>query len=173
MSKVFINEETLVDIGNAIREKEGSSELIPPLEMGDRIRAIAGALAEINGYSYVCGTVSFETDQISDVIIDHKDVGETKAIFVWCDSLTAEEVAYKAMTFYIPNKASDVRWYNSGSFYVKEDGTLLPGNAATRAAYALYYETSTRFCIGASDWSGCRLLAGKTYHWIVIGGGVK
>ena len=54
MSKVFINEETLVDIGNAIREKEGSSELIPPLEMGNRIRAIQSGGADYldNAYSF-------------------------------------------------------------------------------------------------------------------------
>lgn len=40
MSKMFIKDSTLVDIGNAIREKEGSTEKISPLEMGDRIRAI-------------------------------------------------------------------------------------------------------------------------------------
>lgn len=173
MSRVFIEESTLTDIGAAIREKDGSTALIPPLEMGARIRAIVGALAEINGYSYVCGTVSFETDQISDVIIAHKDVGETKAIFVWCENITAEELAYKVMTFYIPNEAGDVRWFNSYSIYVQADGSLAGGNPASRSAYGLFRDTPTQFRIGASDYSGCRLLAGKTYHWIVIGGGAQ
>lgn len=38
MSKVFINEETLTAIGNAIREKNGSADLIAPGSMADTIR---------------------------------------------------------------------------------------------------------------------------------------
>ena len=40
MSKVSIEESTLTSIGDAIREKAGSSELIPPTEMAQRITAI-------------------------------------------------------------------------------------------------------------------------------------
>lgn len=40
MSKVFIEESTLTSIGDAIREKEGRSELIPTTEMAQRITAI-------------------------------------------------------------------------------------------------------------------------------------
>jgi hypothetical protein len=38
MSKVFINEETLTAIGDAIREKNGSADLIAPGNMADTIR---------------------------------------------------------------------------------------------------------------------------------------
>lgn len=38
MSKVFINEETLTAIGDAIREKNGSTDLIAPGNMADTIR---------------------------------------------------------------------------------------------------------------------------------------
>jgi hypothetical protein len=34
MSKVFIEETTLSTIGNAIREKAGSTEMIAPQDMG-------------------------------------------------------------------------------------------------------------------------------------------
>lgn len=40
MSKVFIEESTLSSIGNAIREKNGTTELIAPLDMGAAIAAI-------------------------------------------------------------------------------------------------------------------------------------
>lgn len=40
MSKVFINEETLTNIGNAIREKTGKTTLIAPGDMPDEIRGI-------------------------------------------------------------------------------------------------------------------------------------
>lgn len=42
MAKVFIEETTLTAIGNAIREKEGSSELVPVNDMATRISAISG-----------------------------------------------------------------------------------------------------------------------------------
>ena len=42
MSKVFIEESTLTAIGDAIREKEGSAELIPTAEMAQRIGALSG-----------------------------------------------------------------------------------------------------------------------------------
>ena len=42
MAKVFIEETTLTAIGDAIREKEGSTELIPVTDMSTRISAISG-----------------------------------------------------------------------------------------------------------------------------------
>ena len=42
MAKVFIEETTLTAIGDAIREKEGTTELIPVTEMSTRISAIQG-----------------------------------------------------------------------------------------------------------------------------------
>jgi hypothetical protein len=41
MSKVFIEESTLTDIGNAIREKEGTNKAIPTLQMANRIRNLS------------------------------------------------------------------------------------------------------------------------------------
>lgn len=40
MAKVFIEESTLTAIGDAIREKEGSTELVPVNDMASRISAI-------------------------------------------------------------------------------------------------------------------------------------
>lgn len=52
MAKVFIEETTLTNIGNAIRDKEGSSELIPVTDMATRIAAIeSGGGAEITELS--------------------------------------------------------------------------------------------------------------------------
>ena len=40
MAKVFIEETTLTAIGDAIREKEGTAELVPVNDMATRIKAI-------------------------------------------------------------------------------------------------------------------------------------
>lgn len=50
MAKVFIEETTLTNIGNAIRDKEGTSELIPVTDMATRIAAISGG-AEVTELS--------------------------------------------------------------------------------------------------------------------------
>jgi len=42
MAKIFIEETTLTSIGDAIREKEGTTDLIPVTEMSARISAISG-----------------------------------------------------------------------------------------------------------------------------------
>lgn len=42
--KVFIKKSTLTSIGDAIRSQEGTTELIPPLEMPARIEAIGGGV---------------------------------------------------------------------------------------------------------------------------------
>lgn len=53
MAKVFIEETTLTNIGNAIRDKEGSSALIPVTDMATRIAAIesGGGGAEVTELS--------------------------------------------------------------------------------------------------------------------------
>lgn len=48
MAKIFIEESTLTSIGDAIRGKEGTTELIPTTEMASRITAIEGGGGEPN-----------------------------------------------------------------------------------------------------------------------------
>lgn len=168
----LIEKETLRDIGDGIREKEGTTEDIPPKEMGDRIRAIAGALAEINGYKYTCGTVSFETDKMDYVKINHDDIGDIKTILLWCEAVTIEDTAYKVMAFYVPTVGTN-SWNRSGSICYRENGDMMFGNPASAHTHGVYNVTRTSFEIGAGTVYGARLLAGKTYHWIVIGGGAQ
>lgn len=53
MAKVFIEESTLSAIGNAIREKEGSTELVPVPEMSTRILAIESGSSDYPNYEEV------------------------------------------------------------------------------------------------------------------------
>ena len=64
MEQVLINKSTLTDIGNAIREKESSNELIPVLDMADRIMALGGA----SGKKIRTGTVIFATTATTQTI---------------------------------------------------------------------------------------------------------
>ena len=170
MSKVFIDESTLTEIGDAIREKTGNEELIPTRQMAAVIAAISSGVPSINGYAYTSGTMSFEEDQLANVTVNHDDVGEIKAIFLWCENPTTEEVAYKVLSFYIPTDGAN-RWNNSGSIYFSTAGVMTFGNAANATAHVLRHESNTQFVVWAGASTGGRLLAGKTYHWLVIGGG--
>ena len=53
MPKVFIEEDTLTAIGDAIREKEGSSELVPVNDMAERIKAIQSGGGEYENFEEV------------------------------------------------------------------------------------------------------------------------
>lgn len=60
MAKVFIEETTLTNIGNAIRDKEGTSELIPVTDMATRIAAIDGGNAELPAEAlYITGDCAY------------------------------------------------------------------------------------------------------------------
>ena len=53
MAKVFIEETTLTAIGNAIREKEQTTELIPVNDMATRIKAIESDAPEYPNFEEV------------------------------------------------------------------------------------------------------------------------
>lgn len=58
MAKVFIEEATLTAIGDAIRGKEGSTDLIPTTDMATRIEAIESGGVEIDPDKILSTTVS-------------------------------------------------------------------------------------------------------------------
>ena len=58
VTQVQIEESTLTSIGESIREVEGSTELIPPLDMPERIKALGGSGAE-----YTTGKLTFAQDK--------------------------------------------------------------------------------------------------------------
>jgi len=72
MSKVFIEESTLSSIGNAIREKNGTTDLLGPLDMATAITNLpsGGELnwAAITGTANGAYTYTFDVSSyISDV----------------------------------------------------------------------------------------------------------
>lgn len=69
MSKVFIEESTLTGIADAIRSKEGTAELIPPLEMPARIEALDGGGVVLSDWGNIqlCTLNCFQS---SEAVID-------------------------------------------------------------------------------------------------------
>ena len=91
MAKVFIEESTLSAIGNAIREKEGSTELVPVPEMSTRILAIeSGGGAEIPEEAFVLtGDISYQfTASKWDWFLD-----------LYSDKITTKDITIARSTF--------------------------------------------------------------------------
>lgn len=56
MSTILVNDTTMIDIADAIRAKDGSTDQMYPSEMAERIGAISmGGGEENNTYSVICG----------------------------------------------------------------------------------------------------------------------
>lgn len=82
MSKVFIEEETLIGIGNAIREKNGTTDLIATTDMATAISNLAtggGATYPDLWYNSTYGTadtryfyVQFDVSNASKLILDYE-----------------------------------------------------------------------------------------------------
>lgn len=53
MAKVFIEEATLTAIGDAIREKEETTELVPVNDMATRIKAIESGSSDYPNFEEV------------------------------------------------------------------------------------------------------------------------
>ena len=64
MEQVLINRSTLTGIGNAIREKESSNDLVPVNDMAERIKAIASS----GGRKTTTGTITFATESARQTI---------------------------------------------------------------------------------------------------------
>lgn len=104
MTKVFVEDNELTDIAEAIREKNGTEETYKPSEMGSAIRAIVGGSngssgGNANGLAYDMGEFVLDTDiAFKDTVdgIPHK-LGETPDfVLIWTDdfaNLSAENVS--------------------------------------------------------------------------------
>lgn len=73
MARVFVNDSTLTDIADAIREKNDTEEMYKPSQMADVIRALAigGGSSSMDGVSVseiVMETSTTNTKQASDYI---------------------------------------------------------------------------------------------------------
>lgn len=72
MAKVIIDEATLTDIGNAIREQEGSTALIPTSDIASRIRALTsggsgGGNTDIEDALITKTIVEYTNDRITNL----------------------------------------------------------------------------------------------------------
>lgn len=92
MSKVFIEEETLIGIGNAIREKNGTTDLIATTDMATAISNLptGGGATYPDLWYNACAIYTevmqsqFDTSQISKLIFDYEIYNTTSANGLIC-----------------------------------------------------------------------------------------
>lgn len=137
---VFIKKSTLTSIGDAIRAKEGSEGLIPPLEMPARIEAISGGL-------------NLTESALSIQLYSLNALGEASATLNLTKAETLERLACPSysvqgeinttvehLTINCPNAVTKISNMLNGT----SDETLrrvtlnVDTSAATNAAYAFY-----------------------------------
>lgn len=152
MSKIFIEEATLTGIGDAIREVEGSTELIPPLEMPERIKALGGA-----GVEYTTGTATFARSYSAQTIA-HGLSKSPKLFFLYWENYTTTTTVYKSFVVYTEKVASSY----SGSTTVitlNENYTSVPGIYAPNYSDISADETNVYITGTARQWES------GTWRW--------
>lgn len=146
---VRMKKSTLTAIGDSIRKKEESTELIPPLEMPTRIEAIGG------GVEYTTGTATF-TQSYNGQTIPH-GLGKVPKIFFLYFNNYKTEAIYLSTVLYTENIS--VVCYASGnplSFtgaYVTVPDVYVPPYGAVAADETNVYITKPARQWAEGDWT--------------------
>lgn len=152
MSKVIIDESTLTSIGDAIRSKEGTTELIPPLEMPKRIEAISGGYDE--GYADGAASVpkfnewgnvrlrSLNVFNTSEAVVDFPRATDLDSFCATTSRDTDEciNTTVRHLTVNCPNKIGSMGFFLNMNSYLA-DNTLekVTLNIDTSEAYGMRY----------------------------------
>ena len=170
----LIKKSTLTDIGDIIRENSDSNELIPLSEMGKNIKKIINATQGglINGFKYTSGTFSFDTDQIEGISVEHENVGNPIAIFVFVNDPPFEnmemELRYRAGGYYINSSFLGKDFEKSGALVVSAMRFAV-STGASGGRYAINILSDTQFSFGCDNFYPLR--GGLVYNWIMLGDG--
>lgn len=164
MVKYLIEETTLTEIGNAIRGKEGSTDLIPVVDMASRISEIASG----SGKKFTSGTVTFTTS-LTQQIVTHNLGSIPSCVMLYPKDLSiipesgTEETkgkAYKHCRVY-----SLIGNINKGiSFQGNTSTGVLVWNIESNT---IGYVNETTFCTGATS-KNYKFPANIEFEWIAI-----
>lgn len=152
MSKVFIEESTLTAIGDAIREKNGTTDMIAPLDMATVIANLPSG-----GEDYTVGLALYKASSstnynlpLSDygsswddiIAVIWKGGGTSSSVMtnIFCPAYSKEEVLHFNNTSFAKIEASSLSW----SYTLNEEGMyiysalLYAWNAWKSSAIILY-----------------------------------
>ena len=166
MKQVLINKTTLTAIGDAIREKEGSSELIPVNDMASRISAIVG----ISGKKFTTGTVTFTTATARQTVIHNLGIIPScimlfpKDLSIIAESGT-DEAKGKAYKFvYVHGAEGEIEFARN---LQGNTSTGVIGWQGALGSSSNYEVNETTFITGASNHT-YKYQANIEFEWIAI-----
>lgn len=148
MSKVFIEEETLIGIGNAIREKSGTTDLIATTDMATAISNLATGSGELkydDSKTWTSGGLT-EGENIIITIPDIIDI--TKPFILHCNiPASASSSPYPLVCYYDGNGnfTTVLDWSSKCSSWEIENRTITM--TATSSLSFSYYETTYCKCV--------------------------
>lgn len=145
MSKVFIEEDTLIGIGNAIREKSGTTDLIPTTDMATAIRNLTTGGGAMTNYAVFKDGNSQRTYTPSFSIADYLD----KPFLCWFNraSSTSTTSGYGTM----PNTPTICYYDGKGNVSIIATGSGgLESVEIKDNIYIVFTFTSYCYAVGSS-----------------------
>ena len=149
--KVFIKKSTLTSIGDAIRNKEGSTDPIPGAEMPARIEALGGGAVE-----YTTGTATFAQNNAAKSI-KHGLSKAPKLFFLRWDKYQTDYSLYLNAALYTENISCI--WCGASAnitftgMYTTVPGAYTPGYGAMTADNENVNITEVARSWMAGDWT--------------------
>lgn len=152
MSKVVIEDTTLKNIADAVREKTNTTDKMLPSAMPDLIKSITGGGTDLPENMHI-GTFTLANDTSEDIVIEHGLSGTPKAFYCLIDELGDIYIPYSICGAVYDTFSAGIYRSNykggSGGMYVNVAPTL--------------GETTVIIPVISSSYA---FRSGYTYRWI-------
>lgn len=150
MAKLFIEESTLTSIADAIRSKEGSTELIPPLEMPARIEALSGGGLALEENARIIQLASLNSLGKSDATLNlYKAKSLQRLVDVGTSTADDVNTTVVHLTINCPNKVNSIS--NCLNGYLDKTLKRITFNVDTSDATNVSYAFSSNYVLEIID----------------------
>ena len=95
MARVFVNDSTLTDIANAIREKNGTEKTYKPSQMADAVRAIQSGGIEV--FNNADGSLYTKHMKLTNVYLKDSEISNINNKYRNCENLETVEISGQAI----------------------------------------------------------------------------
>lgn len=171
MAKVSIEEDTLIEIADAIRNKTETTDLIDAVDMATMIESIVGGGLPFNidfGEFEVWEDTRIHTDDAVDnkIVIDHY-LNEVPQIFVFWDSYQDSRNGINNLV--LCDYISGFRVFDVLNYVSQFVGRVTSSTGAMKTSGDIAVDDST-ITISSTTTDFVYIRSGHIYKWIVIGG---
>lgn len=95
MARVFVNDTTLTDIADAIREKNGTEDTYKPSQMADAVRGIESGGIEV--FNNADGALYTKHMKLTNVYLKDSDIAIMTSKYRSCENLETVEISGQAI----------------------------------------------------------------------------